>query len=198
MLGASGCSWCFVQGPPEHHEQLRYFDCTTSKVAPVIDTAGGVIYGITGGTAVLSGDTKDREASIAALAAMSAASAASAVYGFLKTSDCEDAKAALMLRIAAQEPAPLPGCLTDLECKGDRICERGACVAPVRPGPAPSPVEAAPPQEPVPPAPPAGTPLDAPVGDAVPTPAPDATSPNAHAPVVEPSTAPMPVGSPAR
>ena len=32
--------------------------------------------------------------------------------------------------LAAPVAAPSPGCTTDTQCKGDRVCERGQCVAP--------------------------------------------------------------------
>ncbi len=39
---------------------------------------------------------------------------------------------------AAAAPAAI-GCAKDTDCKGDRICESGRCVEPVRPAPAQSP-----------------------------------------------------------
>jgi hypothetical protein len=38
IASLSGCSFAFVNGPPPHHEQIPAFDCTESRVAPVLDT----------------------------------------------------------------------------------------------------------------------------------------------------------------
>src|SRR6185312_8095791 len=38
MLSVSGCSFAFVSGPPANHAQLAYFDCTSSRLAPVLDS----------------------------------------------------------------------------------------------------------------------------------------------------------------
>jgi hypothetical protein len=38
VASLSGCSFAFVSGPPPRHEELPAFDCTESRVAPVLDT----------------------------------------------------------------------------------------------------------------------------------------------------------------
>lgn len=39
----SGCALLFVQGPPKNHQELNSFECTESRLAPVLDLimAGG-------------------------------------------------------------------------------------------------------------------------------------------------------------
>src|SRR5262249_10978313 len=36
LLG-SGCSFIFVEGPPEGHRSMEDFHCTSSQVAPMVD-----------------------------------------------------------------------------------------------------------------------------------------------------------------
>src|SRR6266704_3769992 len=37
VMGSAGCSLIFVDGPPQQHRTLPYFDCTSSNIAPVAD-----------------------------------------------------------------------------------------------------------------------------------------------------------------
>jgi len=39
----SGCALLFVKGPPDNHQELESFECTESRIAPVLDLimAGG-------------------------------------------------------------------------------------------------------------------------------------------------------------
>jgi hypothetical protein len=137
LLGAlPGCSWLFVEAPPVGHERLRYFDCTESRLAPIVDTTGAVVYGIQGalflatGLPGAHGETDgfgaDNVALFAASAAVATAFGLSAGHGFGATSDCEAAKTAWLQR-AVHEPAPPAAprpCGSDRDCAGDRICEQ--------------------------------------------------------------------------
>ncbi len=141
-----GCSWLFVEGPPVGHERLRYFDCSTSRAAPIVDTVLGSIYGLAAvETAVDHGAGGSGETSsvIVPVVIMEAAAAVvfavSAVYGYTTTSKCDDAKERWAERMSAAPPrasnapsGPRP-CGSDADCAGDRICERGACVLPPEP-----------------------------------------------------------------
>jgi hypothetical protein len=44
MLLATSCSWAFVKQPPADHDDPE--DCTTSRVAPVVDTGFAVLSGL--------------------------------------------------------------------------------------------------------------------------------------------------------
>jgi hypothetical protein len=134
-----GCSWIFVEGPPVGHERLRYFDCSTSRAAPIVDTVFGGLYGLAAvETAV--GNGSDSASVTVPIVLVEAAAAVvfgvSAVYGYGTTSKCDDAKERWARRVmAAPPPAPrMPSgprpCGSDVDCAGDRICERGACVLP--------------------------------------------------------------------
>jgi hypothetical protein len=91
LMSTTGCSFLFVQPLEPTTSRYERLDCTTNRTAPVIDTIltatnlGSAIYvagqdNVTNkGTAVTAGVT-------VALLWMS-----SAIYGYTKTSECEDA-----------------------------------------------------------------------------------------------------------
>jgi hypothetical protein len=99
VLGLGGCSFAFVHGPPAGHQQMRFFDCSTSNVLPFVDTllAAGAV-GETLDATTGSGAFNTSKAAIATFAVEAAVFGASAVYGFKKTSDCRDAQTALLMR----------------------------------------------------------------------------------------------------
>jgi hypothetical protein len=137
----SGCSYLFVEAPPEGHERMRHFDCTSSRLAPIVDTAFAGMYGLSGvvygaAAAQSRGSTYGRAPTSVAVGmlAIAAVDAASAAHGYSTTSECRRAKRDLNERLLSMPPS---GCGSDAECKGERICEAGLCVAP-RTEPAPS------------------------------------------------------------
>lgn len=165
---ATGCSWLFVDKAPPNHAQLRYFDCTSSKIAPVLDTVEAVGGSLAAG--IIASDSSygsDKAAGVAVEIGLAAVFAASAIYGYTATSDCRDAKDALAARIkrGAIESAPesyrlgppsgppLGGCTYDTQCKGNRICRAGQCVSPDEPAPRAAPAFPPPPVSTTPPAP---------------------------------------------
>jgi hypothetical protein len=156
ILAASGCSWIFVKPSAPKHMQLRYFDCTSSKAAPILDTIGAGLGGAST-VYVLSTDSAgvhappSHAAYIALGLGITALYTASAVYGYSHTSECAHAQDELQERLELEPrgpagwPAPYPSrmqlqapfaptrCAYDTQCKGDRICERGQCVGPNAP-----------------------------------------------------------------
>lgn len=56
-LTASGCSFAFVDGPPENHRQMPMFECTTSRVVPVLDVIWTVLQA--GNLAVAASSTDE-------------------------------------------------------------------------------------------------------------------------------------------
>jgi hypothetical protein len=106
--GSGGCSFLFVDGPPEKHRQLPYFTCSTSKAWPVVDTIFAASYAVaTAG--VLSADSNDSSSKATAALVPAAAAAlmtASAVYGYGKTSSCREATDELQLRLMRMQPVP--------------------------------------------------------------------------------------------
>ena len=153
----SGCSFVFVTAPPAQHAELHSFQCTTSRVAPVVDTVIAGLETIRTGIAIAAkeSDYQDfpisRGADIGFGVGLTTLFAAAAIYGYNVTADCEDAKEAAKHPAELPEAAPwLPpprvapalqpsACSYDSQCKGNRICEAGRCIAPPPPAvPAPT------------------------------------------------------------
>jgi len=112
----AGCSFLFVDGPPAKHQKMPYFECTSGRGWPIVDTVIGVSVGLGAAAAIDEPGSQNRsEAFIAA--AEAALFLASTVYGFSKTSECREAKEALLLRLGRMSPeneppdpwAPPPG-----------------------------------------------------------------------------------------
>ena len=160
----SGCSLLFVESPPpSHHQRLRYFDCTSSRLAPIVDTVVATSYGLTGvAMAAYAADDEVRGDAVPMVLlplGVAALFGVSAAHGFSTTSDCEDAKARFASEVLSTPPPKAPPsatCGRDADCPGEQICEQGACVIVLPPVPltVPAPPSEAPP--------PADTPLPAP------------------------------------
>jgi hypothetical protein len=100
----AGCSFIFVEGPPERHEQMPYFACSTSNAPPVLDTVAGGLYAVA--AAVPSDKTTD--SARIAQAVLAAGLAVSAIYGYTQVSRCDEAYAALSARMYVPNPTPPP------------------------------------------------------------------------------------------
>ena len=128
---SAGCSFIFMKAAPPNHAQLPYVECTSSRAAPVIDTIVAVIYA---GTAVgqlvsiASGGVQSRSAAVlGGSLAIATVTGASALKGLSSAGECEAAIDAWNGRGRTPVPA---ACSKDIDCKGERICEAGLCVAP--------------------------------------------------------------------
>jgi hypothetical protein len=118
VVGGSGCSFAFVSGPPANHAQLPYFDCSTSRVAPALDTVLTVIQAIRIAYDLsltqAEYDAKDlpiaRNADIAIGVGLGVLGAAGMWYGFSKTAECRAAKEQMMMRSVnpAMPPPMMP------------------------------------------------------------------------------------------
>jgi hypothetical protein len=121
VLALTGCSFAFVSGPPENHAQLSYFDCTSSRVVPVLDTilTGLMIANVITFAAESDADLAknqgctlgesncpvlSRKSGMLIDGAIGLAGAAGMVYGFTKTGDCRRAKNEQALRQPPQQP----------------------------------------------------------------------------------------------
>ena len=152
-IACSGCSWAFMTRPPEVVVAPNHpVECTTSRAAPVLDTLCGGYFVLNG--AVLAGGAGNYEQSartggIVISAALAALCIASAANGYVGAARCEHVKdqnalcmSGSMAACTALRPdwRPPPGgmsappadagCTKDTDCKGDRVCDRGACVSP--------------------------------------------------------------------
>jgi hypothetical protein len=106
----SGCSFVFGGGPPAQHEQMPYFDCTSTFGLPVADGFFALSGAVAAGTTLnqseeeykLKNNNKgNRNAAAGINIGMAAVFAASAVYGIVQANRCETAKAHLRERIMA-------------------------------------------------------------------------------------------------
>lgn len=154
LILSQGCSLIFVTTPPESlpKDPRQEVSCTSSVVAPVVDTVIGAYQGLRTGVAIAADDSDyqdypiSRPADVALGLGFAALFVGSAVYGYSSTSACSDLKDAASHRPVDPSiiPRPVPtapplACTVDTQCKGDRICEAGRCVAPPPPTPAPAP-----------------------------------------------------------
>jgi hypothetical protein len=90
----SGCSFLFVNGPPENHAGLATFECSESKGWPTFDAIWAALNGIGAASAFADNENPDQGQIVAVGLAWLAVSGASAVYGYSKVSDCHKAKRA--------------------------------------------------------------------------------------------------------
>jgi hypothetical protein len=96
--GSCGCSFIFVRGPPSEPKHRRVIDCTTSQVAPILDSVFGGLEGVRIGIAAAASDSAyqnaliSRDADIGLGIGFAALFVGSAVYGFVETGRCSDLK----------------------------------------------------------------------------------------------------------
>jgi len=114
-ISVTGCSFAFVSGPPANHRQMPAFNCTESRVVPVLDTIWTVLQTSNLILAAASSDQKwsdlyngnppiSRGAAIPLYAVFAALGAAGMYYGYTRTSECRDAKE----EAAGRATQPLP------------------------------------------------------------------------------------------
>jgi hypothetical protein len=118
----SGCSFALVSGPPDNHRQLPAFECTTSRVGPILDTVWTALQALNLGLA-LSYDDSDwdeiysgnppvsRKTGIGVYSVFAALGAAGMWFGYTRTSACRNAKTELATR-AMQPGMPNNGMQT--------------------------------------------------------------------------------------
>jgi hypothetical protein len=158
LSGGLGCSLVFVDRPPANHASLRYFDCTSSRLAPIADaTLAGLMTLATIGTT--SDRPQDPRATVE-VGVLTAGAVASAIYGFAGVQRCHAAKEGLSRRLFFERESP-------------PLVPFGAATAPFASGPAPDPWLAA--------GPPPGAAVGAP-GPAAPIGPTDAAAPDGGAP----------------
>lgn len=111
-----GCSLLFVSGPPKNAERIppsEPLECTTSKLAPGVDTAVAAYqvfrtgYALSRTSADYAGQPINQEADIGFGLGLTALFAASAVYGYVTTGKCAQAKVDHSLRSSDLEKSPV-------------------------------------------------------------------------------------------
>lgn len=99
-LGSGGCSYLFVDGPPQQHKQLPYFTCSRSKAWPVVDSVIGGVYGIAAVSAFAAGESNQAAIGSGVVAGgVAALFVASAISGFRDASECREATEELQVRL---------------------------------------------------------------------------------------------------
>jgi hypothetical protein len=185
-LLAQGCAFAFVDGPPDRHEELAYFDCTSSAGPEVADALNAATWGLLTASAV---DQSTDSGATAFAAAVTGTFAASAIYGIVMTTQCNKAKDALRVRLMKifEREAQLRAMEAQREHPRelDKILKHPSRL-PVRPPAAPPPSPG--PSDELPPAPPP-PPAVAPTSSA---PAPAAPSSSALPPAPPPPAATTP------
>lgn len=94
--GSCGCSFIFVKGPPSEPRHARVIDCTTSKLAPLLDSLFGGFEVVRTGLSIGASDASyqgapiSRGADIGLGVAFTALFVGSAAYGFIQTGRCSD------------------------------------------------------------------------------------------------------------
>lgn len=135
----------FVRGPPDHVERIppsERVECTSSKLAPAIDTvvAGYQVYrtiaAMSAKDSVYTGAPISREADIGFGVGLAALFGAAAIYGYSVTGSCAEAKEMHRRAAESSEPEPLPS--------RSKPPVMYAPPAPARPAPAPPSSSAAP------------------------------------------------------
>ena len=63
LASGLGCSLAVVDKPPANHASLRYFDCTSSRIAPVLDTTAVGLLGLAALGSVSDGN-RDAQATV--------------------------------------------------------------------------------------------------------------------------------------
>lgn len=106
-----------MTGPPANHADIPYFECTSSRLVPVLDTLFTGLQAVNLGVLLATSDEKWEEAfegdapigrapAIGMYSVLVALGAASMYYGFTRTSRCAEAKAEMMRRMMDREPWP--------------------------------------------------------------------------------------------
>lgn len=115
----SGCSFALVSGPPANHRQLPAFECTTSRVGPVLDTVWTGLQVLNLALALASDEQGwddtfsgnppfSRGVGIGLYSAFAALGGAGMWFGYTRTGACRAAKQDLAVRSAQQPPPVLP------------------------------------------------------------------------------------------
>src|ERR1700759_730290 len=93
LTAQPGCSFLFVNGPPDNHAKLPTWDCSDSNAWPVVDVIWAALNGIgaasaSGGdqTTNAQGDMVSSSTVVAVGVAWLVVSGVSAIYGFKKVS----------------------------------------------------------------------------------------------------------------
>lgn len=98
-IGTSGCGFIFVNGPPENHQKMEYFNCTESEVGPILDGIWAGLNAAGATTAAINPDEYENSGAIITSGLIwTGVSGAASIVGQNKVNDCRNAKRALAER----------------------------------------------------------------------------------------------------
>ena len=112
FVALAGCSFVFVSGPPPRHRELPSFDCTTSRIVPILDTVWTGLMALNLLTTLAVNDADwdkqfapndppfSRTSGTVGYAVAAGVGAAGMVYGYLKTGACRRAKEEWTIRMS--------------------------------------------------------------------------------------------------
>jgi hypothetical protein len=143
----SGCSWIFVQPIAPRYERSERLDCTTNRAAPVIDTIL-TVTNLASAAYVAGQDNVTNKGTAVTLGLLVGAMwFSSAIYGYSKTSECEDALAedeAPRPRMHLRAPPPAVGYPAGVPAERPPTWASPTVTLPPPPPPARAPAPAAP------------------------------------------------------
>jgi len=171
-LLSGGCSFLFADGPPDRHQTMLYFDCTSTAGLEVADGMFALTTTLAGVTTLGQSENEfedqnnggNRNTTAAVDFVVAGVFAGSAIYGIIVTESCSDAKDGLRQRIMERERQRA------LKSAPPPAVPPPAALAPPTPAPAPPSTAAGapaapelpPPPAPAAPAPPPASPAPAP------------------------------------
>jgi hypothetical protein len=98
----SGCSFMYVQGPPSNYQHMTDVQCTSNDVFPMLDVVfaglNALDLSLVGSHQFHIEDSGTETVFMGVSAVLVAVHIASAIYGFAKTSSCQEAMANLSAR----------------------------------------------------------------------------------------------------
>lgn len=138
LVLVAGCSFAFVNGPPPSHRQLPAFDCSTSHVAPVLDTLFTALEIANLTLAASQSDQQwandfpnhhppfDRTTAIPVYVALVALGGAGMYYGYSRVGECRHAKDELDART---QPTGVPPGVWTSPAEKQTLVEDGKAAA---------------------------------------------------------------------
>lgn len=113
FLPTLGCSWIFVNEPPKGPiDVAARVECTSSNVAPIVDTVVAGLYAVTGTVFLVGGIVGSKEngaGSVIGFGAVTIVAAApfavSTAYGYRTTAECRHLKEAQLSCTSGVEEA---------------------------------------------------------------------------------------------
>jgi len=59
VFATTGCSFAFVKGPPQGHEQMAEFTCTEDRTIPYVDAIGAGLFVVAGALLLVAAEEEE-------------------------------------------------------------------------------------------------------------------------------------------